>query len=160
MADRTTGGPAKGKTHGGDQTALPGQAPGKLPFGINNPLSTGAPGTQGQSPGAPDATVTTPVSTTSFGAKADNVDTGAPGGSGASAGVATGATYTKDSLDAYPREDASGGSIDTEAQANKYGSATLPGLVGHQPKGTGAPGSSSAGYGSGGSVSNGSERIH
>lgn len=158
MADRTTGGPAKGKTHGGDQTALPGQAPGKLPFGINNPLSTGAPGTQGQSPGAPDATVTTPVSTTSFGAKADNVDTGAPGGSGASAGVATGATYTKDSLDAYPREDASGGSIDTEAQANKYGSDTgIPGLK--VPKGTGVPGPS-AGYGSTGSVSNGSERIH
>lgn len=158
MADRTTGGPAKGKTHGGDQTQMPGQAPGKLPFGINNPLSTGAPGTNGQSPGGGDVTVTTPVSTTSFGAKADNTDTGAPGSSGASSGVATGATYTKDSIDAYPREDASGGSIDTEAQANKYGSDTgIPGLK--VPKGTGA-GSSNPGYGGAGSVTNGSERIH
>lgn len=150
MADRTTGGPAKGKTHGGDQTSLPGQAAGKMPFGISNPLSTGAPGTQGQSPGGGDVTVTTPVSTTSFGAKADNVDTGAPGSGGAHSTVQTGATYTKDSIDAYPREDASGGSVDTEAQSNKYGSATLPGLVGNQPKTTGAPGS----------VTNGSERIH
>lgn len=155
MADKTTGGPAKGKTHGGDQTSLPGQAAGKIPFGISNPLSTGAPGTQGQGGAPSDSTVTTPVSTTSFGAKADNTDTGAPGTSGASSGVASGATYTKDSLDAYPREDATGGSVDTEAQSNKYGSATLPGLVGHQPKTTGAPGS-----GGGGSVTNGSERIH
>jgi hypothetical protein len=47
-----------------------------------------------------------------------------------------------------------GGSVDTEAQANKYGTDThIPGL--HTPKTTGAPGS-----GGGGSVTNGSQRIH
>lgn len=155
MADKTTGGPSKGKTHSGDQTAMPGQAPGKLPFGINSPQSTGAPGSAGYHGTPSDATVTTPVNTNSFGAKAANTDTGAPGGSGASAGVATGATWTKDSIDAYPREDATGGSVDTEAQANKYGSSTMPGIVGHQPKSTGMPAS-----GGGGKVTNGSERIH
>src|ERR1700742_3652218 len=120
MADRTTGGPSKGKTHGGDQTSLPGQAPGKLPFGIQNPQSTGAPGSGGGGIGS-DVTMQTPLPSSAFGAKTDDTDTHAPGSSGSSAGVATGASYTKAYDGAYPYEDATGGSVDTEAQANKYG---------------------------------------
>lgn len=158
MADRTTGGPSKGKTHGGDQTALPDQAGGKIPFGIQNPLSTGAPGSSGVS-GASDPTLQTPVPTTAFGAKTDDTNTGAPGGSGAHGTAASGATYTQDTYGWRPRIDATGGSVDTEAQANKYGSDTgIPGLK--VPKGTGMPNSSGAGYGSTGSPSNGSERVH
>lgn len=158
MADRTTGGPSKGKTHGGDQTSLPGQAPGKLPFGIQNPQSTGAPGSGGAGM-ASDVTMQTPTPTTAFGAKTDVMDTGAPGTSGSSPNGAKGATYTKDSLDAYPREDAVGGSVETEAQANKYGVDTgIPGLK--TPKGTGAPASANPGYGSSASVTDGSERVN
>jgi len=174
MADKTLGGPAKGKPRGGDQTALPGQAAGKIPFGIQNPLDTGAPGTAGIGMAPSDATLQAPVPGTIFGAKTADAATGAPGGSGASAGVATGATYTLDSYGASPRQDMSGGSVDTEAQANKYGTDTgIPGL--HVPDGTGAPGTAGTysvgsggvgngpaghGGGAGGSVTNGSERIH
>lgn len=158
MADRTTGGPSKGKSHGGDQTALPGQAAGDLPFGIQNPLSTGAPGSSGGGVSS-DVTEQTPIPASNFGAKSANTDTGAPGSSGAMSTVATGATYTIDPLDARPREDMSGGSVDTEAQANKYGTDTgIPGL--YHPAGTGAPKSGNPGYGSGARVTNGSERIH
>lgn len=137
MADKTMGGPSKGKTHSGDQTATPGAAAGKLPFGINNPLNTGAPGTSGYTGTPSDPTVTSPVSDTSFGAKADNTATGAPGTTGSSPSGSGGATYTKDSIDAYPREDATGGSTETEAQANKYGVDTgIPGLK--TPRSTGA----------------------
>lgn len=129
MADRTTGGPSKGKSHGGDQTALPNQAAGKLPFGINSPQSTGAPGSSGSAGVPSDPTLVSPLPTTNFGAKAANGATGAPGGSGASAGTSGSATYTKTFDGAYSHEDASGGSVDTEAQANKYGSDTgIPGL--------------------------------
>lgn len=148
MADKTMGGPAKGHSHGGDQTALPGQAAGDLPFGVRNPLETGAPGTSGAG-AASDPTLQTPLPTHAFGAVMNVGHTGAPGTSGSSAGVATGATYTIDSLDARPRIDAVGGSVDTEAQANKYGTDTgIPGL--HTPNTTGAPGR----------ITNGSERIH
>lgn len=158
MADKTMGGPSKGKTHGGDQTAQVGQAPGKLPFGIDNPLSTGAPGT-GVAGAASDPTLQTPLPSSNFGAAADNTATGSPGSSGSSSGSATGATYTKDFYGAYSYDDASGGSVDTEAQANKYGSDTgIPGL--HTPKGTGMPMSGNAGFGGGGHVTDGNERIH
>jgi hypothetical protein len=153
MADKTMGGPAKGQSHGGDQTALPGQAAGKLPFGISNPLNTGAPGTGGTGP-ASDPTLQAPVPASSFGASNDDTDTGAPGSSGTTAGVAAGATYTKDMYGAYPMDSATGGSVDTEAQSNKYGSDTrIPGL--HTPSGTGAPAS-----GGHASVTDGSQRIH
>lgn len=175
MADKTLGGPAKGVTAGGDQTALPGQAAGKIPFGIKNPLATGAPGTGGVGMAPSDATLQAPVPATVFGAKTDDSSTGAPGGSGVSANVATGATYTLDSYGASPRQNMTGGSVDTEAQSNKYGSDTgIPGL--HTPDGTGAPGTAGtynapggggvgngpAGHGgsAGGSVTNGSQRIH
>lgn len=149
MADKTTGGPSKGKTHSGDQTALPGQAAGQIPFGVRNPLATGAPGTSGYAGTPNDPTEVSPVSSDSFGAKAANTATGAPGTSGSSPAVETGASWTKDSLDAYPRTDATGGSVDTEAQANKYGTDTgIPGL--RTPRTTGAPGR----------ITNGSERIH
>src|SRR5215475_7804316 len=108
MADNTTGGPSKGKAHGGDQTAMPGQAPGGIPFGIQNPLSTGAPGTAGAGSSAPDPTLAQPVPTTTpGGAPTKDTATGAPGSSGASAGVATGASYTIDTIGAWPRQDAS-----------------------------------------------------
>ncbi len=159
MADKNLGGPAKGKTHGGDQTQLPGQAGGKIPFGIQNPLSTGAPGSNGSGNAPSHPTLQTPIPASVFGAKADNTDTGAPGGSGSSSGVTTGATYTEDSYGWSPRHDMTGGSVDTEAQGNKYGSDTgIPGLK--TPKGTGAPASSSPGYGSTASVDHGSDRIH
>jgi hypothetical protein len=174
MADKTLGGPAKGITVGGDQTALPGQAAGKLPFGIQNPLSTGAPGTGGTGL-ASDPTLQAPVPTAAYGAQNDDADTGAPGGNGVSAHVATGATYTLDSYGASPRQNMTGGSVDTEAQSNKYGTDTgIPGL--HVPDGTGAPGTvgtytvpgghgvgnGPAGHGgaAGGSITDGSERIH
>jgi hypothetical protein len=153
MADKTMGGPSKGQSHGGDQTALPGQAAGKLPFGIKNPLSTGAPGTGGTAP-SPDPTLQAPVPASAFGAQNDDTSTGAPGTSGTSEVVATGAAYTVDSMDAYPRVSMTGGSVDTEPQSNKYGSDTrIPGLA--VPRTTGAPGS-----GGGGSVTDGSQRIH
>lgn len=153
MADKTMGGPSKGKSHGGDQTSMPGQAAGKIPFGVQNPQSTGAPGTGGTGP-ASDPTLNSPVPASSYGAQNDDTATGAPGGAGAKAGVAAGATYTADSYGWCPRYDMTGGSVDTEAQANKYGSDTgIPGL--YHPRTTGAPGS-----GGGGSVTDGSERIH
>jgi hypothetical protein len=153
MADKTMGGPSKGQSHGGDQTALPGQAAGKIPFGIKNPLTTGAPGSGGTGP-SPDPTLPAPVPTDAFGAHTDDTHTGAPGTSGTTEVVATGASYTADCMDAYPRQNMTGGSVDTEAQSNKYGSDTrIPGL--HVPSGTGAPGS-----GGGGSITDGSQRIH
>lgn len=155
MADKTTGGPAKGQTHGGDQTALPGQAGGGIPFGIQNPLTTGAPGTASGVSGGPDPTLTAPVPGSVFGSPTDDTATGAPGTSGASAGAATGASWTVDTIGGSPRTDMSGGSVDTESQGNKYGSNTLEGVAGNQPTSTGAPAS-----GGGGRVTNGSERIH
>lgn len=153
MADKATGGPAKGQTHGGDQTAMPGQAAGKIPFGVKNPLTTGAPGTGGTAP-SPDPTLQAPVPASAYGAKNDDAATGAPGTSGTSETVATGASYTKMYDGAYPMDSATGGSVDTEAQSNKYGTDTrIPGL--HTPTTTGAPGS-----GGGGSVTDGSQRIH
>lgn len=158
MADKTMGGPSKGKSHGGDQTAQDGQAAGKLPFGIQNPLSTGAPGSSGAG-GGTDPTLQTPLPATNFGAKAANGDTGAPGGSGSRPNGAKGATYTVDTIDARPRFDMTGGSVETEAQANKYGTDTgIPGLK--TPHGTGAPASADPGYGSHGSATDGSDRIH
>lgn len=143
MADNTSGGPSKGVSHSGDQTALPGQAAGKIPFGVANPLDTGAPGTGG-APVGPDPTMASPLPANIYGAKTDDTDTGAPGGSGSNAGVKTGATYTQDTYGWRPRIDCTGGSVDTEAQANKYGSDTgIPGL--HTPKGTGAPASGDGG---------------
>lgn len=172
MADKTLGGPAKGKTAGGDQTALPGQAAGKIPFGIQNPLATGAPGSSNGGAAPSHPTLQTPIPTSIFGAKTDDVATGAPGGSSVSPHVATGATYTLDSYGASPRQDMTGGSVDTEGQSNKYGVDTgIPGL--NTPEGTGAPGtagtytvggssngSAMQGGSAGGSVTDGSQRIH
>lgn len=137
MADNNSGGPAKGKAHGGDQSAMPGQAQGGLPFGLANSLSTGAPGTAGTPASAPDPTVTSAVPGTVFGSPNDT-KTGAPGGSGATAGVATGAAYTIDTgLGNRPFTDAAGGSVDSESQGNKYGAGNgFPGD--YQPKSTGA----------------------
>src|ERR1700743_1043413 len=112
MADKTTGGPAKGQTHGGDQTSLPGQAAGKIPFGIKNPLNTGAPGSGGTGP-SPDPTLQAPVPASAYGAHNDDTNTGAPGTSGSSAGVATGATYTLDSYGSSPMQNMNGGSVDS-----------------------------------------------
>jgi len=138
MADKSTGGPAKGVTHGGDQTAMPGQAAGKLPFGVGNPLDTGAPGTGGTGP-AGDPTLNSPVPGSVYGAQTDDVHTGAPGGAGAHSGVAGGANYTVDAYGWCTFTSGSGGSVDTEPQANKYGSDTgIPGL--HTPRATGAGG--------------------
>lgn len=172
MADKTLGGPAKGISAGGDQTALPGQAAGKIPFGIQNPLATGAPGTGGVGSAPSDPTLTAPVPTSAYGAENSDTATGAPGSSGVSPHVATGATYTVDSYGWAPRQNMTGGSVDTEAQANKYGTDTgIPGL--NTPDGTGAPGSAGTytvgggangsagqGGGAGGSITDGSERIH
>lgn len=138
MADKTMGGPSKGTTHGGDQTAMPGQAAGKLPFGATNPLSTGAPGTGGTGP-SPDPTLQAPVPASVYGASTDDTDTGSPGSAGIHGGVKTGANYTVDSYGSYPRTDAAGGSVDSEGQANKYGTDTrIPGL--RTPRTTGVSG--------------------
>lgn len=143
--DKEPAGPSKGVTHGGDQTAMPGQAPGMIPFGINNPLSTGAPGTAGAGLN-PEPTVQTPIPGSVYGASTDDVHTGAPGSNGATGPHATGANYTIDAYGWYSWMDASGGSTDTEAQGNNYGVDTgIPGLA--TPHGTGAPKS-----GDGGSV--------
>lgn len=153
VPDRAPAGPSKGVTHGGDQTALPGQAAGKIPFGVANPLSTGAPGSGGAGLN-PDPTIQAPVPGTVFGAGTADTSTGAPGGSGSSAGVKAGANYTVDAYGWYSFMDGSAGSVDTEGQANKYG--TDPGIPGlNTPRTTGAPGS-----GGGASITNGSERIH
>jgi len=141
--DKEPAGPSKGVTHGGDQTAQPGQAAGGLAFGVSNPLNTGAPGSGGAGLN-PDPTVQTPVPGSVFGAGTDDTSTGAPGGSGASAGVKTGANWTMDMYGWYSYQDGAGGSVDTEPQGNKYGSdAGIPGLSSaYQPKSTGTGGGS------------------
>lgn len=139
MADKSMGGPSKGTTHGGDQTAMPGQAAGKIPGGAANPLDTGAPGTGGVGMAPSDPTLTAPVPSSIYGAPTDDSDTGAPGSSGTNAGVKAGANYTMDAYGWYTFMDCNGGSVDTEAQSNKYGSDTrIPGL--HTPHSTGAGG--------------------
>lgn|SRR5512146_2838334 len=140
MADKSTGGPSKGTTHGGDQTSMPGQAAGGL-FAGHNPLSTGASGTGGAAP-SPDPTLQVPVPGSVYGAGTDDTDTGAPGTGGTHGGVKTGASYTVDAYGAYSYMDEAGGSVDTEPQGNKYGSdARIPGLSSaYQPKSTGAGG--------------------
>jgi hypothetical protein len=90
-----------------------------------------------------------------FGISTDDSATCAPGSAGTSGTAATGASFTVDTIGGYPRQDMTGGSVDTEAYGNKYGTNTLPGVQGNQPKGTGAPGS-----GDGGAVTNGSQRIN
>jgi len=138
IPDKEPAGPSKGVTHGGDQTAQPGQAAGGLFFGISNPLDTGAPGTGGAGVN-PDPTVQTPVPNSVYGAQTDDVHTGAPGSSGTNGSVKTGANYTVDAYGWYSWMDAGSGSVDTESQGNKYGSDTgIPGL--HTPKATGAGG--------------------
>jgi hypothetical protein len=142
--DKEPAGPSKGVTHGGDQTAMPGQAAGKIPFGVGNPLDTGAPGSGGAGTN-PDPTVQTPIPGSVFGAGTDDTSTGAPGGTNASAGVKTGANYTIDAAGWYSWMDGVGGSVDTEAQANKYGTDTgIPGLS--HPTTTGAPNSGDGGH--------------
>ena len=142
--DKEPAGPSKGVTHGGDQTAMPGQAAGKIPFGIANPLDTGAPGTGGAGID-PDPTIATPIPGSIYGAATDDVHTGAPGSVGASAPHATGANYTIDAGGWYSWMDASGGSVDTEGQQNNYGVDTgIPGLA--TPKTTGAPASGDGGH--------------
>lgn len=140
MADKTMGGPAHGASHGGDQTAMPGQAAGKIPFGVQNPLSTGAPGTGGTG-ASPDPTLQAPVPGSVYGAATDDTDTGAPGSAGSNSPASGGASYTLDTYGWVSYMNLTGGSTDTEAQGNKYGSDThIPGL--YTPKSTGAPGGS------------------
>jgi len=142
--DKEPVGPAKGITHGGDQTAMPGQAAGRIPFGIQNPLSTGAPGTGG-APINPDPTIQAPIPGSVFGAGIDDVHTGAPGSTAVAAPLKTGANYTIDAGGWYSWMDATGGSVDTEAQQNNYGTDTgIPGLA--TPKTTGAPNSGDGGH--------------
>ena len=141
--DKEPAGPSKGVTHGGDQTAMPGQAAGMIPFGVNNPLATGAPGTGGAGLNA-EPTVQTPIPTTIYGATTDDSATGAPGSMGASAPHKTGANYTIDAAGWYSWMDGVGGSMDTEGQKNNYGVDTgIPGL--YTPKTTGAPNSGDGG---------------
>jgi hypothetical protein len=72
-----------------------------------------------------------------YGAQNDDDHTGAPGTAGEHAGTQGGANYTVDAYGAYTYMSEGGGSTDTEAQANKYGSPThIPGL--ETPKSTGA----------------------
>lgn len=138
MADKSMGGPAKGATHGGDQTAMPGQAAGRIPFGVGNPLDTGAPGTGGTGP-SPDPTLQAPIPGSVYGAGTDDTDTGAPGSTGSNSPAGGGANFTMDAYGWYAFMDCTGGSTDTEAQGNKYGSDThIPGLA--TPRTTGAPG--------------------
>lgn len=137
MADKSMGGPSKGYAHGGDQTAMPGQAAGKLPFGLANPQSTGAPGSGGTGPSG-DPTLQAPVPGSMYGAQNDDVHTGAPGSAGVTTGVKSGASYTVDAYGAYTYMNETGGSVDTEAQGNKYGSDTrIPGLRVPRSTGTG-----------------------
>jgi hypothetical protein len=141
MADNQTSGAGKGRGRAGDQTSQPGQASGMLPFGIANPLGTGAPGTAGNASSPQDpTTVPGQNPSTVFGSPTDT-KTGAPGSAGASAHVATGASYTDRfaMLSGGTKGDMTGGSVDTEGQSNKYGSSTMPGIAGKgQPKDTGA----------------------
>jgi hypothetical protein len=140
MADNQTSGAGKGRGRAGDQTSQPGQASGLLPFGISNPLGTGAPGTSGGAPGPQDpTTVPGQVPGSVFGASTDT-KTGAPGSAGASTSVATGASYTDPfaHLSGGNSGNMTGGSVDTESQGNKYGSSTMPGIAGSgSPKDTG-----------------------
>jgi hypothetical protein len=142
--DKEPAGPSKGYTRPGDQVNQPGQAEGMIPFGINSPLQTGAPGTGGAGLN-PDPTVQTPIPTGIYGAATDDADTGAPGSNGASTPLKTGANYTIDAYGWYSWMDAAGGSVDTEAQGNNYGVDTgIPGLA--TPHTTGAPNSGDGGH--------------
>ncbi len=141
MADKQTDGKGKGTPRPGDQTTQPGQYPSKMPFGIQVPTSTGAPGSS-PAPSGPDDATTKPgqVPMSVFGMPVDE-HTGAPGSAGASAGVAGGATYTDPfaTLAGGGKGSMSGGSTDSEAQANKYGTNTMWGVAGPgQPDSTGA----------------------
>lgn len=136
VPDRSPAGPSKGVTHGGDQTAQPGQAAGMIPFGVNNPLDTGAPGSGGAGLNA-DPTIQTPVPGSIYGVATHDASTGAPGSSGTTNGSAGNANYTVDAYGWYSWMDASGGSTDTEGQSNNYGvNPGIPGLS--TPKSTGA----------------------
>lgn len=142
--DKEPAGPAKGVTHGGDQTAQPGQAAGKLPADAPNSLTTGAPGTSGAGLN-PDPTVQTPIPSSIYGVAINDTDTGAPGSALAGAVHETGANYTMDMGGWYSWQDAVGGSVDTEGQKNNYGTATgIPGIS--TPKTTGAPNSGDGGH--------------
>jgi hypothetical protein len=138
MADPKTNGPSNG---GGrprqDNTTMPGQYPAQIPFGFPVPQGTGAPGTAGTGV-ASDPTMQSPTPTSVFGSPADNMHTGSPGSSGAHASTSGGATYTEPFAHLAGGESGkmSGGSTDTEAQANKTGYPTPFGFK--NPLNTGA----------------------
>lgn len=115
-----------------------------LPFGLNNPMSTGAPGSSyyGGSTDATNQPGQAEGEMGAYGAQAPQ-QTGSPGSQGATtANEPAGASYTVDSYGWAPREAATGGSTDTQGAANNYGSNTMPGVAGiGQPSGTGAPAS-------------------
>lgn len=123
--DRNTGGTPNGDSRPRqDSTTMPGQYPRDLPFGISVPTGTGAPGSAGQGGSATDPTMAgsaTPA--TVFGAPAANLNTGSPGSAGATPHQESGASYTDPfaHLAGGGAGQMTGGSTDTEAQADKAG---------------------------------------
>jgi hypothetical protein len=141
MADQNqTNGAGKGRGRAGDQTSQPGQAEGLLPFGIKNSTSTGLPGTDVGHPGPGDpTTVPGQVPSDVFG-QPTATKTGMAGSTGASTSAESGASYTDPFafLGGGSKGDASGGSTETESQANHYGDNTMVGIEGAgQPTSTG-----------------------
>lgn len=139
MADKQTSGQAKGLGHPGDQTAMPGQAQGHLPYG-NQTLSTGLAGTTPDTSGPQDNTTVPGQNPDSVFGVSNPHGTGLDGSAGATEGVSGGATYTDPFaiIGGGTKGDASGGSTDTEGQANKYGSSSMVGIAGSgQPTSTG-----------------------
>jgi hypothetical protein len=133
-----------------DPTAELGQTPDSL-FGVRLPQGTGAPGSQGASPGTADPTNEPGQLTEAFSGEgpAQIAETGAPGSQGATfstggpdsvrftrPGSYASGTYQSDTV----QDHVSGTSDWTQANDFGYGSGgpQLPGIRGNEPVSTGA----------------------
>jgi hypothetical protein len=140
--NRQSGSPATGLPRPGDQTSMPGQVPDQV-FGISigSGNTTGAPGSTGAAGAQAADDTSMPGQDKELISGDTEQSTGAPGSQGGRDTAASGATWTSPFgfLDGGDCGQMAGGSVDTEAQANHYGSNMMPGVAGSgQPKGTGA----------------------
>lgn len=121
MAEKTTGTPGGDSRPRQDSTVLPGEYPGKLPFGISVPTSTGAPGSSGSPANSSDPTIENLPSSV-FGAP-NPMTTGSPGTSQPAPNQQGGVSAIDMFAFQSPYVDAqiTNGSSETEAAANKVG---------------------------------------
>lgn len=121
MAENVNGTPNGDSRPRQDSTTMPGQYPSQLPFGIAVPSGTGAPGGGGSPDKSSDPTIQT-LPGSVFGSP-NPMTTGSPGSAGSTPSTTTGASYTDPFayLGGCGKGEMTGGSIDTEANANKTG---------------------------------------